>query len=527
MPTNHQATGEYVTDVPYLRHFVHDLSPTELRIAAALNGFAPPPADDFDYCELGAGNGDTVVTLAAAYPKSRFVGVDLNPAHVAVATGLATKGGLTNVRFLERDFEDLALEEGARFDYITANGVLSWVSPEKQAALIALAAERLKPGGILYVSYNALPGWAAIQPLRALLVDMTKGVSGGTLERARQGIQFAKLLAAGKAAYFTSNPAAEKMLATMLDGGLPYIAHEYFHAHWRAMYFGEVAREMAEKGLHFIGQLPLHANYRDLTIPEALLPAFRTIEDRILFESLKDFAQNELFRRDVYVRGVVGRTEAATRAYLDQTAFGTLVEEEQMLREVQLAHYKLRFRGPVFDALVRRVAHGASTVAELVADDSLEPFGADRVREGLRTLTLGGQVVPMMQSTPGAVADPKTTYEIPLAYNRMVLAQPLSEETTFIVASPVAGSGFTLSLLEATCIHLVTRVAAKDRDAWIRRTAGDLPVKVQVEGRSIDDPAERERVLQAELGTFLRRRLPKLVELGVLAPADSRHRPIA
>ncbi len=65
---------------------------------------------------------------------------------------------------------------------------------------------------------------------------------------------------------------------------------------------------MAAAGLHFVGQLPLYANYRDLTIPPALLPAFKEIDNRILFESLKDFAVNEFFRRDVYVRGVVGQT---------------------------------------------------------------------------------------------------------------------------------------------------------------------------------------------------------------------------
>ena len=55
---------EYLTDVAYLRTFSGDLSPTTLRLVAALNGFAPPPARDFDYAELGAGNGDTTAALA-------------------------------------------------------------------------------------------------------------------------------------------------------------------------------------------------------------------------------------------------------------------------------------------------------------------------------------------------------------------------------------------------------------------------------------------------------------------------------
>src|SRR4051812_31975993 len=92
---------EHATEVPYLRTFSGDLSPTLLRLVAALNGFVPPPSPSFDYCELGAGNGDTTAALAASNPEARFVGVDVNPEHVAFASGLARRGGLDNLRFLE------------------------------------------------------------------------------------------------------------------------------------------------------------------------------------------------------------------------------------------------------------------------------------------------------------------------------------------------------------------------------------------------------------------------------------------
>src|ERR1700722_16962742 len=111
---------EYVTDVPYLRAFGRDLSPLMLRLVAALNGFPSPPGDDFDYCELGSAHGDTTATLAAAHPGGRFLGVDINPDHIASARQLAAEGELDNVRFLERDFEDLATDEIADLDFVTA-----------------------------------------------------------------------------------------------------------------------------------------------------------------------------------------------------------------------------------------------------------------------------------------------------------------------------------------------------------------------------------------------------------------------
>src|ERR1700734_1586724 len=102
---------EYVTDVTYVRSFEPDLSPTRLRLVAALNGFSPPPAHDFDYCELGCAHGDTTAGLAAAFPRARFVGVDLNKAHIESARALARGGELSNAQFFERDFEDLPKED--------------------------------------------------------------------------------------------------------------------------------------------------------------------------------------------------------------------------------------------------------------------------------------------------------------------------------------------------------------------------------------------------------------------------------
>src|SRR5580700_5961169 len=118
------AARDYITDVPYMRCFVGDLSPLQLRLVAALNGFPSPPGDDFDYCELGSAHGDTTATLAAAYPGARFLGVDINPEHIASAHRLAAEGGLDNVRFLERDFEGLATDEVADLDFVAAHGVV-------------------------------------------------------------------------------------------------------------------------------------------------------------------------------------------------------------------------------------------------------------------------------------------------------------------------------------------------------------------------------------------------------------------
>jgi len=496
----------YLRDVAYVRQFSKELAPVAVRAAAALNGFAPPPADDFDYCELGCGAGDTTNTLAAAHPSARFVGVDFNAEHVAFARGLAGRGGLGNVRFLERDFADLSRETLPDFDYICAHGVLSWIAPETRSALLDFAASRLKPGGVLYVTYNALPGWAAVEPLRRLMLDASAGVEGNSLDRARHGAGIASLLCEAGAEYFVSNPAAKEMLYTALHMGLPYTAHEYFGAHWQPMYFADVAAEMTTRGLGFIGQLPLYLNYRDLTIPPTAMELFRRVSDRASFERLKDFAINEFFRGDLYVRGSTPRDEATTRSYLETTRFGTLTTPGHVKREVHLRHHVLRFDGPLFDALIERLGREAATVPELLNEPALAGYGAEALRPAVLRLLLGEQVAPMQAGS----------YRVPWEYNRRILEQRLSTRDPVVLASPVAGTGIVVPTLQAVALRLVTGVDPADRPAWIRAFVARQAVRLEVGDRTVETEEEQARVLVEEVEKFRAGRLPKLVALGVV-----------
>ena len=509
-------SSEYVTDVAYVRNFEADLGPPRLRLVAAVNGFAPPPATDFDYCELGCGHGDTLVALAAANPRARFVGVDFNAEHVAHGRGLAFEGGVDNVQLLDLDFEALLAEDLGPFDYVVAHGVLSWVAPAKRKAVLDFAAARLKPGGLLYVSYNALPGWAAIEPLRQLL---TSGAAAdeGSLGRARHGLDFARRVADAGAEYFLQNPAARAMLETLEKLGLSYLVHEYLHQHWQPMYFAQVAREMATADLHFVGVQPLFLNFRDLAVPASTWPLFEGVTDRHAFEGLKDFALNEYFRRDVYVKGAPRRSEAVTAAYLEGTPFGGAAAEVPLERDVTLRHHTMHFDAPVFDGLFAALADGAQSGRVLAARPELASFGADAVRAALLRLVIGAHAAPLQIPTRATTLDPRAEYTIVLPYNRMVLAQPVRSDSPIVLASPVAGTALALPVLSAMAIRALTETNAAGRAGWIAAMFGGPHVKLQIGDRTIDAAEERIRIVQVEVETFQRESLAKLVELGILS----------
>jgi hypothetical protein len=296
------------------------------------------------------------------------------------------------------------------------------------------------------------------------------------------------------------------MLHTALQMGLPYAAHEYFGAHWQPMYFADVAAEMATRDLGFIGQLPLYLNYRDLTIPASAMELFRRVSDRASFESLKDFAINEFFRGDLYVRASTPRDESTTRAYMETTQFGTLAALEHVKREVHLRHHVLRFEGPLFDALIERLAGTPSSLPELLRDPALAVHGEEALRPAVLRLLLGEQIAPM-QAGP---------HRVPWEYNRTILEQRLSTRDPVVLASPVAGTGVVVPTLQAVALRLMTGVDAADRPAWIRAFVARQPVRLEVAGRTVETQDEQARVLTDEVEKFRVTRLPKLVALGVV-----------
>ena len=97
--------------------------------------------------DVGCGRGRALHTLAAAYPKSSFVGYDLGAGAIDYARAQAKKSGLQNVTFEVRDlsdFHETAPEDA--FDFVTAfDAVHDQARPDHLLAGIRRA---LRPNGV-------------------------------------------------------------------------------------------------------------------------------------------------------------------------------------------------------------------------------------------------------------------------------------------------------------------------------------------------------------------------------------------
>jgi hypothetical protein len=72
-----------------------------------------------------------------------------------------------------------------------------------------------------------------------------------------------------------------------------------------------------------------------------------------------------------------------------------------------------------------------------------------------------------------------------------------------------------VTLFEAVSMRLLTEAPA-ERGAILRRLLVESPLDVRAAGRRVSDLDEQARTIEAELESFARGRLRKLLELGVM-----------
>jgi ubiquinone/menaquinone biosynthesis C-methylase UbiE len=93
----------------------------ESHVLPLVPGLSDQLAQGIRLLDVGCGSGRVVNRLAALYPNSLFVGMDLSPEAIATARGEASEKGLRNVEFVEVDLTNFdQTAEPEAFDLVTA-----------------------------------------------------------------------------------------------------------------------------------------------------------------------------------------------------------------------------------------------------------------------------------------------------------------------------------------------------------------------------------------------------------------------
>ena len=500
----------YVVDVDYTAGFYRELTPALLRFVTVLGGVQSVELDrPFTYVELGCGQGYSTTLLAAANPLGNFFGVDFNPTHVLNARRLAQEAQVGNVTFLEKSFAELLEVELPEADIITLHGVYSWINDENRGHILELIRRRLKPGGLAYISYNCLPGMAQAAPLQRLLRDQAERLGGAFHERVARALEFAGRLDAAGADYFRLSPLARGRLQSLARQDPRYVAHEYFNGNWSLFYHADVAAQVAAAKLTFVGSAALADNFDQLVLGPAMQQIVAEMGERVAAETLKDYARNQSFRRDVFSRGAPRCDGTELERRLGHTRFALARPRRGCRMSITTPAGEIAMHEAVYGPLLDALARGPLTFDQLAGMDEVAQGDRGRARQAVFAMAALGNILPAL---PAAGEEARSSAAA--RFNHASLARALSTPGPVALASPVLGSGIGLSPIDRI---LLDAPKSGDTLAWLRQRMRLGGHKLTRDGRPVESNDEVRAMLEERIGHFQRETQPWLRQLGIAA----------
>ena len=438
----------YITNTEYTSNFYPFLSPGSQNLALLLSGCLPVElSEGYTYCELGCGQGYSTAVLAAANPTGRFWGVDFNPTHIAGARKIKAAGGLDNLEYLEKSFGELAdTTDLPAFDFIALHGVWSWINADNRAAIAAFLYARLKPGGVVCISYNALPGWSGTAPLRQLMVESQRHKPEIDAGAVQQAVALAKRMKDLDAGYFKANPVAGLNLDSLLKSPMNYLIHEYFNRDWQPSYFSEVAADLRPAKLAFACSSDIVELFDQLCLTADALKLLQEQSDPITRETIRDFFRNTRFRRDLFTRGARKLQPAERAQMLNDLPMALVGQKPAFPLQITVPIGGLTLGPDPGARIVDLLAEGPKTIAQLMTDPALGAQGQPMVFQVLLMLAARGLV---QAALPGPVdCHPAQRF------NRAMLSQTVAAEAQTL-ASPVLGNGVTVPKVDQMILAMM------------------------------------------------------------------------
>jgi len=495
-------TSGYVADIAYLEGFYVQQSPARLVLAclfgnveAELHG----PDDRACYLELGCGFGIGALVTAAANPGWQVTAIDYNPAHIATAAGLARAAKLDNVRFIEADLAKLATSPQAdlipQADFVTLHGLWSWVSPEVRAGIVRLLAAKTQPGGIVHISYNALPAWQGALGMQRLIYETGIRSGGRSDAQAEAGLALARDLKAVGSQYLSESGVTRDLLDTTVGLATEYLSHEYMSAHWAPAFHADVAAALAGAKLDWVSSVNPMENFPELMLTAEQREVMNRYKDPLLRELIKDLCLPRQLRHDVFVRGArrmhnEARDEALCR--LTVTPIVCLAELQTKIRvPAGMAEVGDTLKGMMVAAM-----RGPAKIGDLIE------MGSERKNPAeLLSILVGSHQCQI--ATQSDCTQPDSAHRLNRVFGSRVHSI-VDAKTSGGLASSRLGTGLTAPpLLQFIAARMLGGECEDHADAWINALSTDVI------------PEKHDTVRKVVL-TAIEQRVPIMRQLGIV-----------
>ncbi len=507
-------TSGYVADIGYTYGYYSELNPINTQLALHYAGLAPPKIATA--CELGFGQGMSVNVHAAA-SNVQWFGTDFNPSQAGFAQELAAASGAKARLFDESFAEFCARGDLPQMDYIGLHGIWSWISDENRAVIVDFVRRKLNVGGVLYISYNTQPGWAAMVPMRELFVEhaAVMGSPGqGRVAQVDAALAFADKLLEVNPAFVLANPGIPARMKKVGGFNRNYLAHEYFNRDWQPMSYARMAQWLGPAKLNFAGSAncldPVDAMH--LTAPQrALLDG---IPDPGFRQTVRDFCTNQTFRRDYWVKGARRLTPVEQADALRRQLVVLVLPKEEVTFTAMGSQGEVGLHEEIYRPFVDELAnHQPKSLGEIEKALAPRNISYGQVVQAAMVLVGKGSIFLAQHASLADQAKPATD-----RLNRHLMLANASNRDLPLLASPVTGGAVSAPrfhhLFLQSVLHGRSRPEEWARDVWgLLSAQGE---KVLKDGKALETAEENLAELVARAEEFEANRLERYRTLRVI-----------
>lgn len=508
-------TDGYVSELEYTHGFYRELSPLIQNLAAFASGYRSldPATPGYSYLELGFGQGLSFTINAATNPGT-FWGTDFNPIQAANAQALAQAAGL-DAKVLDASFEELANHPDLpEFDVIALHGIWSWISEANRAVIVDIARRKLRPGGMMYISYNVTPGWSPAMPLRHLMTEYARRQAVGSLDRKIDAaIEFSEKIAKLNAGYFRAYPDMLPRIERLKGQNRNYLAHEYLNSHWNPMPFSQAVEELSEGKLDFATSCNLFDQVDAINLSTEAQATLQELTDPIMRQTVRDYLVNQQFRKDIFIKGGRKFAQLEMNCALQAKTFVLLTPPDKIAKKVNGALGEADLQDQIYAPLTTFLAsdrYSAKSFSEIRASEECRQMQGNQVWQALLVLSGMGVCSP--------------THDMKMAKNVVKSARGLNRELyrraefsadSSTIAAPLIGSGVTLGRFEQMFLHAMEN-AQKAPDEHVSNVLAAQGQRITIDGKAAESEEVQLTEIKKQYAAFQSERLPILKSLMVI-----------
>jgi hypothetical protein len=466
-------------------------------------------------CELGFGQGISA-NLHAAASNVHWWGTDFNPAQAAFATELAGASRAEAHVYDEAFAEFCNRSDLPDFDFIGLHGIWSWISDENRATIVDFVRRKLRVGGALYISYNAMPGWASFVPMRHLMTEHAEVMAApgrGIVSRIDAALEFVDKVLAVNPLYARANPHVAERLKKIKEQNRHYIAHEYFNRDWHPVPFAEMARVLEPAKLNYACSAHYVDHIEVVNLTSEQQAFLKEIPDAMFRETVRDFMVNQQFRRDYWVKGarrLPGLSQAET------------LRKQQLILVTPRADVPMKVTGSLGEATLQEPIY--APILDVLADHRPKTLG--QIEQALHARNIGFPQIVQAAMVLGGAAHVQPTQDEAVVtkakaqadrLNARLLDRARGSGDIAFLAAPVTGGGVSVARFEQ--LFLLARAQGRKQPTewaqYVWQVVSSQGQKIVKDGKTLESAEENIAEITQQAKTFAEKRLPVLRALGV------------